>query len=92
VLTLDRCNVLRNGVGGAEIPAGHSGIYVESSKALISDCFVSANSLTGVTLVRGGDAVIANSDVVENGSDAFTIEVSKQSEVPAKRALRGGAG
>ncbi|GMI38501.1 hypothetical protein TeGR_g6709 [Tetraparma gracilis] len=74
VLTLDRCNVLRNGVGGAEIPAGHSGIYVESSKALISDCFVSANSLTGVTLVRGGDAVIANSDVVENGSDAFTIE------------------
>jgi hypothetical protein len=74
VCTLDECNIVRNGVGGREIPSGHSGVYIEASKAVINDCFVSANSLTGITLVRGGNAVISFCDCVENGSEAFTIE------------------
>ncbi|GMH72320.1 hypothetical protein TL16_g05886 [Triparma laevis f. inornata] len=71
---MEACNVLRNGVGGREIPKGHSGLYIEASESTITDCFVSANSLTGFTLVRGGKAQVCSCDIYENGSEAFTVE------------------
>ena len=38
------------------------------------DVLTASCSLTGITLVRGGDAVISLCDCAENGSDPFTIE------------------
>ncbi|GMH52874.1 hypothetical protein TrST_g3851 [Triparma strigata] len=71
---MEACNVLRNGVGGREIPKGHSGLYVEASESVITDCFVSDNSLTGFTLVRGGNAHVKSCDIYENGNESFTVE------------------
>jgi hypothetical protein len=35
--SIEDCNIVRNGVGGTAVPPGHSGVYVESSHALIQD-------------------------------------------------------
>ena len=43
VCTLDGCNIMRNGIGGRDIPSGHSGVYIEASKAIIQDCYVGSN-------------------------------------------------
>jgi len=72
--SFDECNVVRCGGGGGEIPHGHSGVYVETGKSAISDSFVGGNALTGVSVVRGGKAILNDCDIVNNGAEAITIE------------------
>ena len=40
--------LLANEFNMDEVPPGHSGMYVESGVALITDCMISGNSLTGL--------------------------------------------
>ena len=56
------------------VPPGHSGMYVESGVALVEDSLVAGNSLTGLSVVRGGVVRISGCDVTENGSDPILVE------------------
>jgi len=56
------------------VPPGHSGVYVETASAIINDCMISSNSLTGLSVVRRGLVQLSGSDVIENGSEAVTVE------------------
>ena len=62
------------GRGGGDIPHGHSGVYVETGKGSVVNSFIGDNALTGVTVVRGGQVVLKDCDIVSNGAEAVTIE------------------
>lgn len=71
--TLERTDVVDNGVGNARNPRGgvargHSGIYVEQGLAKILDCNVSNNTLTGISAISTEQARlhIEGSDVKSN--------------------------
>lgn len=49
------------------VPAGHSGVYIESAMAWIEDTLIAGNSLTGVSVVRSGLVNLSGSDVTGNG-------------------------
>ena len=68
------CNIVRCGRGGGDIPHGHSGVYVETGKGSVVNSFIGDNALTGVTVVRGGQVVLKDCDIVSNGAEAVTIE------------------
>lgn len=72
-------NIIRNGhgnVGSVEqqqrqlaiIPAGHSGTYVECAQVMIQNSLIGENSLTGLSVVRGGSVLLRDCDVVSNGA------------------------
>lgn len=56
------------------VPPGHSGMYVETGKAVIDDSLIASNSLTGLSVVRGGKAWVSGCDITENGSSATSEE------------------
>ena len=56
------------------VPAGHSGCYVEAGIALIENSLVAGNSLTGLSVVRGGIVRITDCDITENGSSPILVE------------------
>ena len=47
---------------------------MESGLALVQDCMVAGNSLTGLSVVRGGRVHLLSCDVTENGTDPIAIE------------------
>lgn len=55
------------------VPPGHSGVYVESSMCWIEDSLLAGNSLTGLSVVRGGFVSLSASDITEN-SNPILIE------------------
>lgn len=81
------CNIIRNGAGSRRlqqnsfhddeserVPAGHSGCYVEAGMALIENSLLAGNSLTGLSVVRGGIVRITDCDITENGSNPILVE------------------
>jgi hypothetical protein len=76
---IEHTDVVRNGNGNTQhrrgIARGHSGIYLEQGHALINDCNVSMNSLTGISAVSPENAILAleESDLVSNGT--FQLEM-----------------
>jgi hypothetical protein len=92
VASISGCNIIRNGGGSRRplptevdnfdgnetdrVPPGHSGVYVEAGRAFIENSLVAGNSLTGVSIVRGGGVMISGCDVTENGSEAILVEES----------------
>mmetsp|Transcript_27466 Transcript_27466/g.75075 ORF Transcript_27466/g.75075 Transcript_27466/m.75075 type:complete len:616 (-) Transcript_27466:252-2099(-) len=78
-VTLDQTDVLFNGKGNKRnrrgIAPGHSGIYVEQGQATITDCNISGNTLTGISVVSPDNALInlRESDLVSNGT--FQLEL-----------------
>ena len=54
---ITKTDVLNNGNGNARargrggVGRGHSGVYLEQGKAIIRDCNISRNSLTGISAV-----------------------------------------
>lgn len=90
VANISGCNVIRNGGGSRRptesdnfdendidrVPPGHSGVYVEAGRAFVENTLVAGNSLTGVSIVRGGGVMISGSDVTENGSEPILVEDS----------------
>ena len=66
---LIQSHIILNGHGyGDSIPPGHSGIYIENATAYIEDCLISANSLTGLSVIRSGIANLIRCDCTLNGA------------------------
>lgn len=90
IASIRGCNFIRNGGGSRRpletdsdgnedddtdrVPSGHSGMYVEAGRAFVENSLVAGNSLTGVSIVRGGGVVISGCDVTENGSEPILVE------------------
>ena len=72
------------------VPPGHSGMYLEASTAIVSDCLLSQNSLTGLSVVRGGETKISGCDIFGNGSSPVTIEDAHDVFLGLGDAIRGG--
>ncbi len=72
------------------VPPGHSGMYFEASTATVKDCLIYRNSLTGLSVVRGGKIKISTSDLIENGSEPFTIEDTHDLLLGLGVGIRGG--
>jgi hypothetical protein len=70
---IERTDVLHNGNGTRNrrgVGRGHSGVYLEQGKAIIRDCNISRNSLTGISAVslRNTSLNLEQSDLVANGA------------------------
>jgi hypothetical protein len=71
---MERTDVLHNGNGARNrrggIGRGHSGVYLEQGKAIIRDCNISRNSLTGISAVSLHNTFLnlEQSDLVANGT------------------------
>ena len=76
------------------VPPGHSGVYVESSLCWIDDSLIAGNSLTGLSVVRGGFVSLSGSDITKNGHSApILIEDAHDINDPARLnglSIRGG--
>jgi hypothetical protein len=72
------------------VPPGHSGMYFEASTATVKDCLIYRNSLTGLSVVRGGQIKISVCDLFENGSEPFTIEDTHDLLLGLGEGIRGG--
>lgn len=72
------------------VPPGHSGMYFEASTATVKDCLIYRNSLTGLSVVRGGKIKISTCDLIENGSEPFTIEDTHDLLLGLGAGIRGG--
>lgn len=98
------CNLIRNGGGSRRalrtdedgneeddldrVPAGHSGMYVEAGRAFVEDSLVAGNSLTGLSIVRGGGVIVSGSDITENGSEAILVEDAFEHDAAFLRSRR----
>jgi hypothetical protein len=77
-VALTSTDVVFNGRGNltnGRILPGHSGVYVETGEVLVSNCNVSANIGSGITLMSPGVAnlTMKDSDVLMNGADALEM-------------------
>ena len=103
IANVSGCNVIRNGGGSRReiqrndgiledsterVPAGHSGMYVEAGRAFVENSLVAGNSLTGLSIVRGGGVIISGCDVTENGSDPILVEDAFEFDRSARRHRR----
>lgn len=88
---IERTDVIRNGNGNLSsrrgIGRGHSGIYLEQGHALIRDCNISRNSLTGVSAISPDNAVLSleGSDLVANGT--FQLEMPNMGSMSRRRSI-----
>lgn len=90
IANVSGCNLVRNGGGSRRplrtdvddgdeddsdrVPSGHSGMYIEAGRAMVENSLVAGNSLTGLSIVRGGGVIISGCDITENGSDPILVE------------------
>lgn len=56
------------------IPPGHSGIYIESTLSIIQNTLMAGNSLSALSVVRGGSSNVKDCDLIENGSDPAMVQ------------------
>jgi Right handed beta helix region len=75
---IESSDVVRNGNGNKMrrgIARGHSGIYLEQGNALVRDCNISRNSLTGISAVSLENAIlnVHDSDLVANGTTQLEL-------------------
>jgi hypothetical protein len=75
---IESSDVVRNGNGNKMrrgIARGHSGIYLEQGNALVRDCNISRNSLTGISAVSVENAIlnVHDSDLVANGTTQLEL-------------------
>lgn len=78
---MDQCHVVRNGHGfsgdqndGPVVPPGHSGVYVEAGMAVVQDSSLQNNSLTGVSVVRGGWMRLSGNWLAQNGAGGYLVD------------------
>ena len=76
------------------IPQGHSGVYIEGTNAIIENSFLAGNSLSALSVVRGGTCRVRDCDLVANGSEAVLYEeandVLLQIHPLFQNSIRGG--
>ncbi len=88
---IERTDVMRNGNGNRSsrrgIGRGHSGIYLEQGHALIRDCNISRNSLTGVSAISPDNAFLSleSSDLVANGT--FQLEMPNLGSMSRRQSI-----
>lgn len=76
---IQETDVVKNGNGSGQrrggIARGHSGIYLEQGCAVVRNCNISQNSLTGVSAVSQDNAIlnVAETDIIANG--AMQLEI-----------------
>lgn len=76
---VEQTDVILNGNGNETarrgIARGHSGVYLEQGSAVMRDCNISSNSLTGISAVSSDNCslLIENSDLIGNGSMQLEI-------------------
>lgn len=79
--TVRQTDIVENGIGntsiggrrnqrGRVIARGHSGVYLEQGLAVLRDCNISQNALTGLSAVSPSNAIlkISESDIMCNGT------------------------
>lgn len=72
-------DVVNNGIGNRRsrrgIARGHSGVYLEQGAALLSNCNVSHNALTGISAVSPENCVlkVEHSDLIANGTEQLEM-------------------
>lgn len=88
---IEGSDVVQNGFGNQHrtknaIQRGHSGIYIEQGVAIMRDCNVSNNCLTGISAVSANNAILTltDSDVVANGT--LQIELPEQGSRARRRS------
>jgi len=86
---IERADVLRNGNGNRirrGIGRGHSGIYLEQGTALVRDCNISQNSLSGLSAISQENAILSleQSDLVANG--AIQLEMPPDGSTSRRRS------
>ncbi len=75
------------------VPPGHSGMYVESAMCLVKNSLIAGNSLTGLSVVRGGHAKLSLCHIIDNGSEALTFQDDHDVFLgfdPGRFMIRGG--
>lgn len=87
---IERTDVTHNGNGNRQrrgIARGHSGIYLEQGKAVVRDCNISQNSLTGISAVSQENAILSleESDLIANG--AQQLEMPPNGSLSRRRSL-----
>lgn len=88
---IEGSDIVQNGFGNQErtrvsIQRGHSGIYIEQGTAMLSNCNISNNCLTGISAVSPTNAILtlSHSDVVANGT--MQIELPEQGSQARRRS------
>lgn len=96
VANVTHCDIVQNGIGnvrtgrrrprGRIIARGHSGVYLEQGKAVLTECNVSRNALTGISAVSPHNAIlhVSDSDIVGNGT--LQIELPPTGSVSFRKA------
>jgi hypothetical protein len=87
---IEQTDVTHNGNGNKQrrgIARGHSGIYLEQGQALVRDCNISQNSLTGISAVSQENAILnlEESDLIANG--AQQLEMPPNGTLSRRRSL-----
>ncbi len=75
------------------VPPGHSGMYVESAMCFVQNSLIAGNSLTGLSVVRGGHAKLSQCHIIDNGSEALTFQDDHDVFLgfdPGRFMIRGG--
>jgi hypothetical protein len=78
-------DIINNGIGNTRnrngIARGHSGVYLEQGTALVDDCSISRNALTGLSAVSVDNAFlnIRNSELVGNAT--LQLEMPREDSV-----------
>jgi hypothetical protein len=90
---IERTDVTHNGNGNKQrrgIARGHSGIYLEQGQALVRDCNISQNSLTGISAVSQENAILnlEASDLIANG--AQQLEMPGNGTLSRRQSLTRG--
>lgn len=73
--SMERSDIVRNGIGNSQwysfdrVSPGHSGVYLEQGTASIRESNISGNTLTGISAIAHGNAVLKleHSALVANG-------------------------
>jgi hypothetical protein len=76
--TVRYTDVYNNGRGNPRrrgIARGHSGVYLEQGRAVLDDCLVAANTLTGISAVSYEKAFLTlrRSTVAQNGTNEMEL-------------------
>lgn len=90
---LETVDVTDNGMGNQRLGGlarGHSGVYIETGTAIVTNCNVSSNSASGITVISPDEAKLTmeSSDVILNGISPVDFPVGDRSGLVIGRDCR----
>jgi Right handed beta helix region len=89
---VEGCDVVANGIGNRArrgVARGHSGVYLEQGRAVIRNCNISSNSLSGISSLHTENAILTleDSDVTANGT--LQLELPPANSLSRERTTIG---